>query len=45
MLLNFSLDYAIRKAGETRWSWNWMGHTIFWLMLMMWIYWEITYIL
>jgi hypothetical protein len=20
MLLNFSLDYAIRKAGETRWS-------------------------
>jgi hypothetical protein len=25
---------------KTRWDWNWMGHTSFWLMLMMWIYWE-----
>jgi hypothetical protein len=28
-----------RKIGR---DWNWMGHISFWLMLMMWIYWEIN---
>jgi hypothetical protein len=44
MLFNFALNTPLGGPKTTRKVWNWIGHTIFWPMLMTLISWEKTQI-